>query len=86
MAILFIEIIGWFGAVLILLAFFLLTHHDLTSRSKLYQGMNLVGAVLLAINLYFNRAFPSFAINIAWFFIAIYGFYKIYKKKSKKKK
>jgi hypothetical protein len=83
---LFIEIIGWIGALLIILAYFFLTHHDLTSRSKLYQWMNLVGAVLLAINLYFNRAFPSFAINIIWFFIAIYGFYKIYKNKHKKKK
>ncbi|MAG78352.1 hypothetical protein CL616_03235 [archaeon] len=74
------EIIGWIGAGLIILAYFLLTHHDLNSKSKLYQGMNLVGAIFLAINLFFNKAYPSFAVNIIWFFIAIYGFYKIFKK------
>lgn len=83
--VLVIEILGWIGAVLIILSYFLLTHHDLTSRSKIYQGMNLVGAVLLAINLFFNKAYPSFAINVVWFFIAIYGFYNIYKVKKRKR-
>ncbi|MBT3985679.1 hypothetical protein HOD38_02765 [archaeon] len=84
--VLVIEILGWIGAILILAAFFLLTHHDLTSRSRIYQGMNLIGAVLLAINLFFNKAYPSLVINIIWFFIAIYGFYNIYKNKIKKRK
>ncbi len=84
--VLVVEIIGWIGAVLIILAYFLLTHHDLTSRSKIYQGMNLIGSVLLAINLFFNQAYPSLAINVVWFFIAIYGFYNIFKNKIKKRK
>ena len=74
------EIIGWIGAGLIVLAYFLLTHHDLNSKSKIYQSMNLIGAIFLSINLFYNQAFPSFTLNIIWAGIAIYGFYKIFKK------
>ena len=73
---LIIEVFGWIGAILIALAYFLLVHHDLSSRSKPYQWMNLLGAALLGINTFANSAYPSFTINIVWIFIAIYGLIK----------
>ena len=79
---LFIEIIGWIGVFFLVLAYFLLTHHDLTSRSKVYQWMNLVGAILLGINAYLNGAFPSFATNVVWLLVAVYGLTKIFRKEA----
>ena len=78
---LIIEVLGWIGAILIALAYFLLVHHDLSSRSKPYQWMNLVGAALLGINTFANSAFPSLTINIVWILIAIYGLTKSFRKR-----
>lgn len=81
MASIIIEVIGWIGAILILLAYFLLTHRDLTSRSKLYQWLNLIGSLFVGLNAIFNRAYPSFAINLFWLLIAIYGLSKAFRPK-----
>ena len=74
-----IEISGWLGAFLLVLAYFLLVHHNLNSRSKYYQFMNLIGSFLLGINAFYNKAFPSFASNIVWVLIALYGIKKIFR-------
>ena len=82
-----ISIIGWIGAILLLLAYFLLIHKNLTSRSKMYQWMNIFGAFLLGINNIYLNAYPSFVTNIIWFFIGLYGIFHIVKhNKSQKKK
>ena len=78
-------IIGWLGALLILLAYFLLIHKNLTSRSKMYQWMNIAGALLLAINTITIKAYPSFITNIAWFLIGLYGIFHIIKHNNKSK-
>jgi len=79
--IIIINAAGWIGAFLIASAYFLLVHHDLTSRSKKYQWMNLFGAIFIGTNSYFNRAYPSFTINIVWILIAVYGLTKSFRKK-----
>ena len=74
---LFIEIIGWTGAFLLLLAYFLLVHKDLTSRSKLYQLLNILGALMLALNTLVLKAYPSFLTNLIWVMIGLYGLFHI---------
>ncbi|MEK6925459.1 MAG: hypothetical protein AABW71_04460 [Nanoarchaeota archaeon] len=82
-----ISLIGWIGAALLLLAYFLLIHKDLTSRSKMYQWMNIIGSLLLGVNTLILEAYPSFLTNIIWFFIGLYGMFHIVKhNKSQKKK
>lgn len=76
---LMINLIGWIGAFLLLLAYFLLIHKDLTSRSKMYQWMNIIGSLMLGINTWAIGAFPSFLTNIIWFFIGLYGIMHIVK-------
>ncbi len=76
MADLIIEIIGWIGMFLVLTAYFLITMKKLNRESKLYHGMNLIGAFLIGINSITNKAYPSSALNIVWIFIAIYGLTK----------
>ena len=76
MASLLIEIIGWTGMVLILLAYFLITVKKLNSESKTYQGMNLFGAIGIVINSTTNGAYPSAGLNIIWSIVAVYGIIK----------
>ena len=68
-------IIGWAGAGLLLLAYFLLIHRDLTSRSRMYQWMNVVGALLLSVNTFSIGAYPSFVTNALWFLVGLYGMF-----------
>ena len=63
MASLLIEIAGWTGAALVLLAYFLLTHKKLDRESKIYHGMNLVGGLLAGVNAVINQAYPYAALN-----------------------
>lgn len=61
-----IEVIGWIGAGLILLAYLLLSAGRLQARSATYQGLNLVGAIAFVINSGWNGAVPSAALNVIW--------------------
>ena len=45
-----VEVVGWAGAFLILLAYLLLSAGKLTGQSLVYQGMNVVGAAGFVIN------------------------------------
>lgn len=80
-----IEVVGWIGAALLLLAYFLLIHKNLTSRSKMYQWMNIIGSLLLGINTFIVKAYPSFLTNIIWFFIGLYGVFHIVKHRKNQK-
>ncbi len=61
-----IEIVGWLGAGLILLAYALLTAGRLKAQSFAYQGMNVVGAAGFVVNSGWNGAIPSAALNVVW--------------------
>jgi hypothetical protein len=67
----FVDIAGWTGTVLVLGSYALISSGKLQPRSALYQWMNLVGAIGLAINSGWNGAWPSAGLNIVWLGIAI---------------
>lgn len=46
------EIIGWIGAGLIVLDYFLLSTKKVSSSSKIYHTLNLLGAIGIGINAY----------------------------------
>jgi len=64
-----VEIAGWAGALLILLAYLLLSMGRLTGQSPLYQWMNVVGAAGFTINGWWHGALPSAALNVIWMMI-----------------
>ena len=66
-----IEVAGWVGTLLILLAYFLVSTKKLTSEARTYQLMNLLGAIGVGINVLYKGAWPSFALQIAWGTVAI---------------
>lgn len=68
-----IDIAGWLGAVIILIAYYLISSKKVQGDSKTYQALNLIGAFALIINTYFRGAIPSSALNVVWAIIAIKG-------------
>ena len=64
-----VEVVGWAGAVLILLAYLLLSAGRLTGQSLTYQGMNVLGAAGFVINGWWHGALPSAVLNVLWLLI-----------------
>ena len=72
-----IETIGWTGAVLILIAYVLLSTGRLTGQSRLYQWMNVVGAACFIVNSGYNGAIPSAVLNVIWAGIGFFTLWRI---------
>lgn len=72
-----IEIVGWAGAGLILIAYLLLSSGRLTGQSRLYQWMNVVGAGCFVINSGWNGAIPSATLNVVWLLIGAITLWRI---------
>jgi hypothetical protein len=64
-----VELAGWAGATLILLAYLLLSADRLSGQSLTFQGMNMVGATGFVINGWWHGALPSTALNALWMLI-----------------
>jgi hypothetical protein len=77
-----IDIAGWCGTVLVLGSYALISSGKLQPRSALYQGMNLFGAIGLAINSGWNGAWPSAGLNVVWLGIALAALRGYYRKKN----
>lgn len=71
-----IEIVGWLGAALVVIAYGALSAHKLTSRSAAYQWMNIGGSLGLVINTLWNRALPSAAVNLIWMAIGAHAMWR----------
>ena len=78
---LFIEIIGWIGAVEVIIAYAFNSNGKLKSDSVTFQMLNLTGAIFLIANTLYNESYPSMVINIIWTAIAILALIRIKKKK-----
>ena len=73
----FVEVAGWVGASLILGAYLLLSMGKTTGQSRLYQGMNVVGAAGFIINGWWHGAVPSAALNVVWMMIGGVALWRI---------
>ena len=78
------DILGWVGMVLVLLAYGLLSTNKIPN-GKLYQILNLIAALFMAVGLLPKNAWFSFALQVAWAIIAVIAIIKIMKKEKEKK-
>ena len=74
-----VEIIGWAGALLLLLAYLFLSSGRLTGQSLLYQGMNVAGAAGFIVNGWWHGALPSTMLNVIWLLIGAIASWRIVK-------
>jgi hypothetical protein len=78
-----VEIAGWAGAILILLAYLLLSAGRLSGQSLTYQGLNVVGAAGFVVNGWWHGALPSATLNILWLMIGLFAAIRISKRKKR---
>jgi hypothetical protein len=72
-----VEAAGWGGALLILGGYALLTAERVTSRSALYQGMNVLGAAGFIVNGWWHGAIPSAVLNVIWMGIGLTALWRM---------
>ena len=77
-----VEIVGWIGAALILLAYLLLSMGKLTGQSTVYQWMNVFGAAGFTVNGWWHGALPSAALNVIWMMIGGVALWRITHRKA----
>ncbi len=81
----FMEVLGIFAMVLILLGYFLISTEKVTSRSVLYQVLNVVGSLIFVVYLSLKNAWAAVALNGAWSIIGLVALISIYLKRHKEK-
>lgn len=69
-----IEVVGWAGAVILLVAYALLTRGTIAVDSGRYVGLNLVGSGALLLNGAYHAAWPSAVLNLLWLAIGGFGY------------
>jgi hypothetical protein len=75
--------LGWIGAILLLLAYALVSFKKVAADSQTYQWLNVTASVLLAINTLYHQAYPSSFVNITWTFIAVFAIWTIRRRYAK---
>ena len=78
-----VEIAGWAGAALILLAYLLLSAGRLTGQSLTYQAMNVVGAAGFIVNGWWHGAMPSATLNVLWLMIGLFASIQILQRRQR---
>ncbi|MFA7314870.1 MAG: hypothetical protein WC025_02970 [Candidatus Magasanikbacteria bacterium] len=70
--------VGWYGAIVILLAFAFVSFGILGANTILYQLMNFTGALTLIYYSSSKKDYPTTVLNIFWAFIAIVAITKLF--------
>jgi hypothetical protein len=65
------QTIGWIGTILIVVAYYLVSSKKVIGNSKIYQTMNLLGAICVGVNVFSQQAWPALVLQIIWGIIAI---------------
>ncbi len=72
-----IEIFGWVGTAMILLAYILSNFGVLNSASLVYQVLNIVGAFAIVYHSFIKRDFQPMVLNIIWALVAVLAVVKV---------
>lgn len=73
-----IEFLGWYGAVAILVGFFLVTFSYILPQSHIYLFLNLTGAFGICIEALKKKAYPSVLLNGIYFLIAFVAIFRYF--------
>jgi len=73
MEVLLLNLLGWAGAFLLLLAYALVSFKKLEADSETYQWLNITASILLLVNTLYYGAYPSSFVNAAWTIIAFFA-------------
>jgi len=68
---LFINILGWTGSIMYLVAYALVSMKKTEGDSLLYQGMNVIAGIFLVIYTFTLEAYATMALNGVWAIIGL---------------
>ena len=72
-----VDLIGWFAAGAVLVAYALVSTGRVRAASYTYQSLNFLGGLALAVNTFYYMAYPSTALNIVWALVAVYAIWQL---------
>ena len=72
-----ISIFAWYGALAILIAFFLVSYSYLSPHTITYQVLNGTGALGLGIESFHKHDYQPSFLNVVWFIIALISLIKL---------
>ncbi|KKQ84136.1 MAG: hypothetical protein UT08_C0023G0001 [Candidatus Woesebacteria bacterium GW2011_GWB1_38_8] len=67
------SLVGWVGAGLIVLAYFLVSTKRVSPTGKKYQLINVFGAIGLGVNAFVQNAYPNFGLQVIFIFLIYDG-------------
>ena len=71
-----INVVGWAGALVVLLAYALVSTRRVEGDSVFFKVLNISGAGLLSVNTFYWGAYPSSFVNVIWIRIGGYAVYR----------
>ncbi len=71
-----IDIIGWIGSIIVIVAYALNINKKLASDATMYYLLNIIGSGCLIVNTIYHNAMPSALVNIIWVFIPVVALIK----------
>lgn len=75
-----IEVIGWYGAIALLGAYALVSFSVLESSDFIYQTLNVTGAIGIVVVSLYKRAYQPVALNIIWALVGLIAIIQILSK------
>ncbi|MGR8946992.1 MAG: CBU_0592 family membrane protein [Gammaproteobacteria bacterium] len=78
------DAVGISGVTIILIVYYLLQTERMRSDQLAYSVVNLLGAVLICVSLYYQFNLASFVIEIFWILISVIGIVRYYQKRARK--
>lgn len=81
----YVDVLGWVGSAAVVAAYCLISLQKVQSNSKMYQRLNLVGSVGLAVNTAYYHAYPSTVVNVVWLLIAGSALFRIWRMSPRKR-
>lgn len=71
-----LHVVGWFGTVLVLLAYIQVNRKAWSAHSKIFQYCNLLGSFALVVTAFSSNAWPSVVLNALWALVALHSLFK----------
>lgn len=71
------DVVGFIGAIILMVAFLLLQLGRLSSNSILYSLLNALGASLIVFSLLFDFNLAAFIIEVFWIAISLVGLFRV---------
>ncbi len=71
-----VQIVGWVGAAMVILAYVLVSSDKLEGESRTYQALNLFGAIGVGISVFEQRAWPALSIQVVWGIVAMVALFR----------